>query len=335
MPPTMRLLILGGTKFLGRYLVESALARGHDVTLFNRGQTNPELFPTIERLRGNRDGDLQALKGHKWDAAVDTCGFTSGQVRATAELLAALVDHYTFISSISVYREVAQAPLDENSPLEQLPDRAVEDIGDTGTYGACKARAEQVAEEAMPNRVLNVRPGMIVGPYDPTGRFLYWVRRTSGQSELLAPGPPAAPLQLIDVRDLADWIIRMMELRKTGSYNATGPASPLTFEGMLQQCQIGGSSDATVTWVDEDFLLEQKVKPWSDLPFWLPQAQQGFLRIDCRRGLSSGLVFRPLHETVRDIRAWDTSHNHVAGIDSMREQELLQRWKAKPGCNRS
>jgi 2'-hydroxyisoflavone reductase len=327
----MKLLILGGTKFLGRYLVASALARSHEVTLFNRGLTNPDLFPNAERLRGNRDGDFLALKGGKWDAVIDTCGFTSRQVRATAQLLADSVSHYTFISSISVYRDVDQGPRDETFPLEQLPDGAVEDVADSETYGARKGRAEKAAEESMPNRVLTVRPGMIVGPHDPTGRFLYWVRRTSGQRELLAPAPPAAPLQLIDVRDLADWVIRMAEHRRTGIYNATGPAAPLTFEGMLQQCQMSGSSDAKVTWVDEKFLLKQNVKPWSDLPFWLPQAHQDHFKINCQRSLSSDLAFRPLHETVADIRAWDgtSPHNQAAGIDAQREQELLERWKAR------
>jgi 2'-hydroxyisoflavone reductase len=330
----MRLLILGGTRFLGRYLVERALARNHQVTLFNRRQSNPELFPEIEKLRGNRDGDLQALRGRKWDAVVDTCGFTSGQVRATAKFLADTVDHYTFISSISVYRDFTITGLNEDAVLGQLPEGLVEDIGNTETYGARKALAEQAAENAMPNRVLAVRAGLIVGPHDTSGRFLYWARRTACHGELLAPGNPHAPVQFIDVRDLADWTIRMVESGRAGIYNATGPASTLTFQRMLEQCRAASSSNAVVTWVDEQFLFEQNLKPFSDLPFWLPKTHYGFFEIDCRRSISSGLVFRSLIETVRDTLEWDSLHgNDPVGLDSIREMQLLRCWKTRSTMN--
>jgi 2'-hydroxyisoflavone reductase len=328
----MRLLLLGGTKLLGRYLVQSALARKHQVTLFNRGQTNPELFPEVEKLRGNRDGDLRALEGRTWDAVVDTCGFTSGQVRVAARLLANSVVHYTFISSISVYRDFTKPGLDESSSLEQLPAGIGEDAGDSTTYGARKAHCEQTAEDAMPNRVLTIRAGIIVGPHDTTGRFLYWVRRTAIAGELLAPGAPQTPVQLIDVRDLAEWIIRMVELRNIGTYNATGPASTLTFQDLLDQCRIAGGTNTRFTWVDEQFLLEQGVAPFSDLPFWLPSAtHKGFFQINCQRAISTGLAFRPLVETASDTLAWSRSarDTHEVGLRPAREHELLKRWRAR------
>ncbi len=211
----------------------------------------------------------------------------------------------------------------------------VEDIDNTATYGARKALAEQAANNAMPDRVLNVRPGMIVGPHDTSGRFLYWVRRTAKSGELLAPGSPDAPVQFIDVRDLANWIIGMAESRRAGTFNATGPASSLTFQRMLEQCRTASSSNVAVTWVDEEFLFEQNVKPFSDLPFWLPKTHKGFFEIDCRRSISSGLAFRSLVETVRDTLEWDGSSNghDPVGMDSLRETELLRCWKARSTTN--
>lgn len=326
----MKLLILGGTQFLGRYLVASAQSRGHEVTLFNRGQTHPELFPELEQLRGNRDGDLRALENRTWDAVADTCGYTSAQVQASARLLANAVKHYTFVSSISVYRDFSQPGMNETAPLAQLPPGMEEAMGDSATYGARKALCEQAAEAAIPGRVLQVRPGMIVGPHDPTGRFLYWVQRVARGGELLAPGNPNALVQLIDVRDLADWIIRMTELRQIGCYNATGPATVLTLGQMLEQCRPVTGNDAILTWVPEPFLLEHHVKPFSDLPFWLPTGtHQGFFAIDCQKALASGLAFRSLPKTIKDTFAWA----HAEGVESRlgleltRELELLTLWK--------
>ena len=326
----MRLLVLGGTKFLGRYVVESALARGHQVTLFNRGLSNPELFPETEKLRGNRDSDLRLLEGRKWDAVVDTCGFTSAQVRATANQLANAVEHYTFISSISVYSDFSKAGLDESSALAQLPKGKEEEQGDPETYGARKVLCEQAATEAMPSRVLCVRPGIIVGPHDTTGRFLYWARRLANQGEVLAPGNPETPVQLIDVRDLAQWIITMIEARRVGVYNATGPSSTFTFKAMLEQCGQGCGGRARLTWVDEQFLLKSGFKPFTDLPFWLPTgSHSGFFLVDCRRAISSGLVFRPLVETAKDVLSWFRTNNGAEeiGLELLREKEVLRSWR--------
>ena len=337
----MKLLILGGTIFLGRYLVEHALERGHDVTLFNRGKHAPDLFPGVHKLRGDRDGDLTALQARSWDAVIDTCGYLPRIVRASAELLADRVQHYTFISSISVYEPLRQPGMDESAPLGTLADPHVEDI--TGeTYGPLKALCEQAAEQAMPGRVLQIRPGLIVGPHDYSERFTYWPRRIGQGGEVLAPGEPTERVQFIDVRDLANWTIHMVEARQTGVYNATGPDYPLTMGQFLTTCQTALDSDATTTWVDESFLLQAGVNPWTELPLWLPTTTNpefaGFQAVDCSKALAAGLTFRPLTHTIHDTRAWDAERDRVAEQADMqraeqpttlsreRESELLQAW---------
>jgi 2'-hydroxyisoflavone reductase len=331
----MKILILGGTKFLGRHLVEAALARGHEVTLFNRGKTNPHLYPAVEKICGDRDGNLDALKGRHWDAAIDTSGYVPAQVRASASLLANTVGHYTFISSISVYRDFSEAGLDENAPMAVLPSGAG-DNGDNGQhYGANKAMCERTAERAMPGRVLIVRPGIIVGPHDPTNRFSHWVLRIARGGDILCPAPPEAPLQIIDARDLASWIIRMVEARQVGCFNAAGPANALTFQQMLDICKNASGSDARFAWADEEFLLEHKINPSTELPLWIPKtetAYAGFFAVDCGRALKMGLVFRPLAETVLDVFAFahDSSNNaRETGLSPGREAKILQDWNAR------
>ncbi|HSN78100.1 MAG TPA: SDR family oxidoreductase [Anaerolineae bacterium] len=337
----MNLLILGGTVFLGRHLVDAALAAGHQVTLFNRGQHGAELFPQVERLRGDRDGGLAALAGRRWDAVIDTCGYVPRLVRASAELLAGSVAHYTFVSSISVYRDLDQAPVDENSPVGVLADESVEEI--TGeTYGPLKALCEHAAEAAMPGRVLHVRPGLIAGPHDPTDRFTYWVWRVAQGGAVLAPGRPQRRVELIDGRDLADWILRMVEARRIGVFNATGPEHELLMGDMLAACRLAIGSDARFIWVDEAFLLANGVTPWSELPLWLPEADNAVMAADCRRALAAGLAFRPLTETVQDTLAWlragrasaDGDLRQIqlrAGMTLAREGELLSAWQTQSG----
>lgn len=340
----MDLLILGGTVFLGRHLVDAALAAGHQVTLLNRGRHGAELFPQVEKLRGDRDGGLDALAGRRWDAVIDTCGYVPRLVRASADLLAGSVEHYTFISSISVYRDLDQAPVDESSPVGVLADESVEEI--TGeTYGPLKALCEQAAETAMPGRVLHVRPGLIAGPHDPTDRFTYWPWRVAQGGDVLAPGQPQRRVELIDGRDLASWILRMVEARRTGVYNATGPAYELTMGGLLETCERAAGSRAILTWVDEAFLLANGVAPWSELPLWLPEADNGVMAVDCRRAIAAGLAFRPLVETVQDTLAWlradraplegDLSAIELrAGMARAREAELLAAWQDRAGVLR-
>src|ERR1051325_6256679 len=237
----MKILILGGTVFLGRHLVEAALARGHEVTLFNRGN-NPHLFPEVEKLRGDRDGGLDVLRGRRWDVVIDTSGFVPRIVRASAELLADTVELYVFISSLSVIADTRVPGADESAPVGTLDDPTIEDA--TGkAYGPLKALCEQAVEQVMPGRALNIRPGLIVGPHDPTGRFTYWPVRVARGGEVLAPGRPARQIQLVDVRDLAGWIIRLAEAGTSGLFNATGPDKVLTMEELLEECRRVAHSD--------------------------------------------------------------------------------------------
>jgi 2'-hydroxyisoflavone reductase len=332
----MKILIIGGTKFLGRHLVEAALSRGHQLTLFNRGRTNSHLFPNVEQLCGDRDGNLDTLKNRQWDALIDTCGYVPKQVQATARLLADAARHYTFISSISVYRDFSEAGLNEDAPVATLPSGTNENEINSEHYGAKKALCERAAEAVMPGRVLIIRPGILAGPYDPTNRFTRWVLRTAHGGEVLCPAPATAPLQIIDARDLAGWIIRMVEARQTGCFNAIGPATTLTFQHMLEQCKTASGSDAHFTWVDEQFLLDHKVDPSRDLPLWIPKMEtsySGFYAVDCRRALKCGLAFRPLSDTARDVL--DTLQGYAngskapisTGLSTGREAELLQTWK--------
>ena len=318
----MDLLILGGTRFLGRHLVGSALGRGHRVTLFNRGVSGPGLFPEAEELRGERGGDLCALRGRRWDAAIDTSGYLPREVRASADLLAGAVDHYTFVSSISVYRDSSERGFDEDAPVLAPPDPEPE-VLDLELYGELKVGCERAAEAAMPGRTLVVRPGMIVGPHDYTNRFPYWCRRVAEGGEVLAPGDPDRPAQLIDARDLADWMVRMAEERSTGAYNATGPGRDLTMRGMLEGIRDATGGDAELVWVPEKFLLDAGVEPWTELPFWVPEEMAGILSVDVGRAVGAGLAFRPLAKTVRDTldgEAGDTSAEMGRG----REERLLR-----------
>ncbi|MDQ2717568.1 MAG: NAD-dependent epimerase/dehydratase family protein [Chloroflexota bacterium] len=327
----MNLLILGGTKFLGLHLVETACARGHEVTLFNRGQSNPGLFSDVEQLRGDRDGDMTALEGRHWDAAIDTSGYVPRVVGASARLLANSVNHYTFISSISVYADFSTVGMDESAPVGTLQDETVEEF--TGEmYGPLKALCEQAAEAAMPGRVLTVRPGLIVGPHDPSDRFTYWPHRVAQGGEVLAPGKPEQGTQFIDARDLAAWIVRMVEAGHTGTYQATGPGYKLPIQRVLEECRVVSSSDARFTWVQDAFLVEKEVGPYVEMPLWIPRGPEdaGFAAVNCARAIAAGLTFRPLADTVRDTLAWDATRAPdtalKAGLTREKEAQLLREW---------
>lgn len=333
----MNVLILGGTLFLGRHLVEAALARDHTVTLFNRGTSGAQLFPHVEQLRGDRDGGLSALDGRRWDAVIDTSGYVPRIVRASADKLASAVDHYTFVSSASVYADLDVDRIDESADVQRLDDPATEDV--PAHYGALKATCEQAIDEAMPGRALHVRAGLIVGPYDLTGRFEYWVRRLAVGGDVLAPGEPDRPVQLIHAGDLADWIVAMAERRQTGVYNATGPDRPITMREVLEACVV--SVDTRLVWVAESFLTEHEVAPFSEMPLWLPAEARGLLSLDVGRAIGAGLRYRPLAETVADTRRWlDASIGSPRparlfsgvdtreGLDPRRERELLATWHA-------
>ena len=325
----MDVLILGGTGFLGRHLVEAALGEGHRPTLFNRGLSEPGLFPEVEKIEGDRDLDLSPLLERRWDAVIDTCGYVPRVVRASAGLLAGAVDHYTFVSSISVYSDALAPGADEGAPVRELPDPTVEEL--TGeTYGGLKALCERAAEEEMPGRVLNVRPGLISGPHDPTDRFTYWPRRISAGGEVLTPDHENRRVQYIDVRDLAAWIVKMSAERRAGTYNAAGPDYVLRMGRLLEECEAVGGAGAELVWVSEDFLVENAVEPFTELPLWVPREYAAMLAVDCNRAIEAGLTFRPLDETIEDVLDWDRAaapgREPAAGLRPQREQELLSAW---------
>jgi 2'-hydroxyisoflavone reductase len=327
----MKLLVLGGTVFLGRHIVDIALQRGHEVTLFNRGQHNADLYPEVEKLRGDRNGDLEALQGRKWDAVVDTCGYIPRVVRDSAELLADAVEHYTFISSISVYADSSKPGIAEDYPVAKLEDETVEEV--TGeSYGGLKALCEQAAEAAMPGRVLTVRSGLIVGPNDPTDRFTYWPYHVAQGGEMLAPVEPEVAIQIIDVRDQAQWILDMAQSRQTGTYNVTGPDYTLTFGELFRTAQQISGSDINLVWANKEFLEAHEVQPWAELPLWIPADTDDayWSAVDISKAVKDGLTFRPLAETVKDTLAWangrSTDHTWRAGLTPEREKELLAAW---------
>jgi nucleoside-diphosphate-sugar epimerase len=323
----VRVLVLGGTLFLGRHVVEAALARGHDVSVFNRGRTRPDLFPEVEHLRGDRDaGDLEALRGREWDAVVDTSARVPRWVRDTAGLLAGTGAHYTLVSSISVYRDLSRPKVAEDAPVHTLEDQTIEEISDAETYGALKALCEEALDEELPGRGLSVRAGLIVGPYDNTGRFTYWVHRIARGGEVLAPEPRDQPVQFVHARDLADWMLASAERRLSGVFNATGPETPLTLGQLLDACADLSKEPVSLTWVDERFLVEQGVQDWSDLPLWVApgvkKENAGLMSVDVSPALTEGLRFRPLPETLRETLA-GAEPTAAAGLTPERERRLL------------
>jgi 2'-hydroxyisoflavone reductase len=321
----VRLLVLGGTAFLGRAVAEAALARGDAVTLFTRGQTNPDLFPEAEHLRGDRTADLSALQGRTWDAVVDTSGYVPHVVRASAELLAPAVGVYVFVSSISVYEEFSQH-VDEESAVAELGEMPRDELlPDHANYGALKALCEREVERSFEGRFAAVRAGLIVGPHDPTGRFTNWPHRVARGGELLAPGPASRPVQFVEVRDLAGWLLHLCDLGEAGTFNAV--CEPVSFAALLAACRDVATADATVTWVDSAFLTTEGVGPWKELPLWLPDEPEAarFMEAVATRAHAAGLRHRPLVETVRGALTQAAPVDGV-GLTPDRERELLARW---------
>lgn len=338
----MKILILGGTGFTGPFQVRYALARGHKVTVFNRGKTHPgELPKEVEQLIGDRNGQLDALKGRTWDVVIDNPSTLPIWVRDAAQILKGNADRYVFISSTAVYADTSKAGLDENAPLAKYT--GVDSMKETSAtmrasnfslFGPLKALSEAEAEKWFPGKALIIRPGYIVGPGDESDRFTYWPVRVERGGEVLAPGSASDPIQIIDARDLAEWTIRMVEQGTTGSFNAVGPKSKLTMGRMLGEMKKTTNSDVRFTWVDADFLARQKVV--EDLPIWTPSkgSEIGYHLTNINKALSKGLTFRPLSDTTRVTLDWfkkqsaERQSKMRAGLKPEREVEVLAAWHA-------
>lgn len=325
----MKLLILGGTAFLGRHISAAALAAGHDVTLFHRGNTNPDLFPEATRILGDRTKDIGKLAEGSWDAVIDTSGYHPSAVRASATALADKVKTYVFISTISVYAGFATPNQDESAPLVRLkrPSRAQVT---NETYGALKTHCEDVVLKGFDDRALILRPGLIVGPHDPTDRFTYWPARVHRGGEVLAPGVPTGPVQFIDARDIADWLLALLDADSTGIYNVTGPQNNMNFSTFLDARKKAVDSEVTYTWVTPDFLAQHDVVPFQEMPLWVPVALSGLITIDCTKAFDAGLACRPVETTIGDTLTWyktlPDDYQLRAGLSPKREQELLHAW---------
>ncbi|HEY0159562.1 MAG TPA: NAD-dependent epimerase/dehydratase family protein [Thermoanaerobaculia bacterium] len=333
----LRILILGGTGFIGPNQVRYAVARGHKVTVFNRGKTNPGSLPAgVEQLIGDRNGKLDALKDRQWDAVIDNPTTLPRWVRDAAAILKGNAEQYLFISTISVYADNSKPDMDEDTPTIKLDDPTVEEIKGE-TYGGLKALAEQEAQKAFPGKTTIVRPGLIVGAGDNSDRFSYWPARIARGGEVLAPGNPTDRVQFIDARDLGEWTIRLLEQKTYGVFNATGPEHPLTTAEMLYGIKAITTAGAQFTWVPAEFLEEQNVSPWMDMPVWIPPTGDtaGFGSRSIKRALAAGLTFRTLADTAQHtLDFWkgrDAERNEKvrAGIKPEREREVLAAWKAK------
>lgn len=335
-PRRLKILVLGGTSFVGPHQVRPALARGHEVTLFNRGRTNTDLFPEVEKLVGDRIDDLEALKGRTWDVVIDNSATRPSWVRRSAQLLKDSVGIYLFTSTRSVFSDLSEIPMDVDGPVYSVDSWTEEDEGSMH-YGLQKATAEKEAIAAFGERALIIRPGLIVGPGDTTDRFTYWPVRVHRGGEVLAPGEPDNPVMFIDVRDMGEWYIHLLEQEYTGTFMALGPDTPLTFHGLLEGVREGVESDATFTWMDTEFLQQQGVRAYSHMPLWMPAVGRnlGFNRFDLTRSWEAGLKYRPLPVTAKDTldyhftRPEERQARLRAGITAEREAELFTLWYSR------
>lgn len=345
----LAILILGGTGFIGPHMVRYARSRGHTLTLFNRGRTNPQLFPDIEKLRGDRDGDLAALEGRTWDVVIDNSGFVPRVVRDSAELLDGSVSRYIYVSSVSAYADFETPGFDEDYPLATMEDETVEQI--TGaTYGPLKVLCEKAVQEVFGEGAMIIRPHYIVGPGDSSDRWTYWPLRAARGGDMAVPGAPSDPVQFIDARDLTAWMVRLAEGNVGGVYNGVGPAEPLTMAGMLTVMSDVAGAETAFTWVDPEFLREND----ASFPIWSPAsgATAGIHRTSGERARATGLTYRPLSETVSDLLMWWSEQDEArrsqmragfrmppdlppgpAALEAQMAAEavLLERWRARAG----
>lgn len=337
----LRILVLGGTRFIGLHMTALALERGHSVTFFNRGKTKSDRFPDIERIKGDRNGEIDGLEDREWDVVIDNSGYVPRHVKLSAELLAPKVRQYVFVSSISVYPDFS-VPRDEKSPVGKLADESIEKV-DGETYGPLKALCEQAAERAMPGRTTILRPGLIVGPDDNTDRFTYWPARAARGGEFIAPGAPQDPFQIIDARDLAAFTLNVVEKNITGVYNLVSNVDGFKFGELTDACIASATRRAKpaeaprATFIPADFLAEHEVAPWSEMPVWLPASgeEAAFASTSNAAAVARGLKITPLAKTVDDTLAWhlarpaEEREKLKAGIDAEKEAKVLAAWKAR------
>lgn len=318
------ILIIGGTIFLGRHIAEEGLRQGLSVTLFHRGKHGADLFPQCEHIVGDRTSDVEQLRGRSFDVVIDTCGYRPDDLRLLREVLAPSQPHYIYISTISVFASYPKGKAyTEDAPLAD---------GVEG-YGPAKARSEELVRELYGDRATIIRPGLIVGPFDLTARFTYWPTRIERGGRVVVPGSPDRPVQFIDVRDLAAWVIHCAKTATVGTYNATGPATRFTMRDLCESCLRVTGSDATLTWIDDETLLTKDVAPWKDLPLWIPEDDEssgGMMLADVGSAVEKGLTFRSCDETVRDTLAWHhqampyTVHEAFSTLSAVQEAEILR-----------
>ena len=345
---SLRILFIGGTGFIGPHMVRRALERGHTVSLFNRGRTNPHLFPEVEKFVGDRDGGLDVLRGGEWDAVIDTSGYVPRVVRESAELLRDNVHRYLFVSTCDVYADFIEVGIDEDYTLDTIEDPTSEDPG--RFYGPLKVLCEKAVQETYPGRNTIIRPGWIIGSGDYNSISPYWPMRIHHGGEVLAPGDPADPVQIIDPHDLARFVIKILEEDINGIYNTVGPASPLTWGEFLYGIRAVTSSNVRFTWVPGDFLTEMNVGAMTDMPIWFPPddnyptpapfepGAKGFHQMSGARAIAAGLTFRPLAETAKSIIDeflerdvdWATTERRF-GVSLEREAEVLSAWRERMG----
>jgi 2'-hydroxyisoflavone reductase len=342
-PKPLKILILGGTRFIGLHMTAVALERGHSLTFFNRGKTKTDRYPEVERIKGDRNGEIGGLQGRSWDAVIDNSGYVPRHVRLSAELLAPNVKQYVFISSISVYPDFS-TPRDETSPVGKLADETVEKV-DGDTYGPLKALCEQAVMKTLPGRATVIRPGLIVGPDDNTDRFTYWPARAARGGEFIAPGAPIDPFQVIDVRDLAAFTIAVVENHVTGTYNAVSNVNEFKFGELTDACVAAARKHAKpasaprAIYLPTEFLEEQKVEPWSEMPVWLPAKgdEAAFAGTSNKAAVAKGLQITPIKKTVNDTLAWhltrpaEEREKLKSGIAPEKEATVLAAWKARKG----
>jgi 2'-hydroxyisoflavone reductase len=335
----LKILVLGGTGFIGPHTVQYAMDRGHEITLFNRGRSNTHLFPELEKLVGDRNGDLESLRGRRWDVCFDNNASNIDWVEYSTEFLKDSVDRYHYVSSRSAYSDLSSIPMGIHAPTFTFETAGVEPGAERLPYGLQKALCERQVQKIFPEHSTIFRPGLIIGPGDHTDRFTYWPVRIHRGGEVLAPSDGYDPVQIIDVRDFTEWMVRVAENEYNGVFNCVGPATPRPMAELLYGIRAVTTAETTFTWVPLSFLAEHEVRPYSEMPVWLPPTpgREGFARFDLTPEVKRGFTFRPLAVTTKDTldfhfsRPLERQQQLRAGISAEREAEVLAAWHAANG----